>query len=443
MAEQHIANASGERQEQPMSGLLARAPERAILVGVDIQQRTDWPVEESLDELAQLATTAGIECADRVIQRLQKPHPGTLLGSGKVQEVAELARFHNCDAVLFDLELTPGQHRNLERELETQVLDRTALILIIFGQRARTSEGRLQVELAQLEYDLPRLARQWSHLSRQKGSVQQRGEGEKQIEVDRRLLRRQKKQLLEELEHVRTHRQLHRERRQSTGAPVVALVGYTNAGKSTLLNRLASTNSLAEDKLFATLDPTTRRVRLAGGQEILLTDTVGFVQHLPTTLVAAFRATLEEVAEADLLVHVVNAAYLAVNRQVEAVEAVLEEIGAGGRPTIIALNKADLLPPDAELMLTGMAEKLPTVKVSALRGGGIDELLRCISENLVAHFVSLDVLIPYKHGELVAQFHQFGTIECEEYEEMGTHIRGHMPANHSGPFTAFQCVQSK
>lgn len=449
MTEQQILRATDGRQEQPMSGLLARAPERAILVGVSIgfmastSQESEWPVEESLDELAQLAITAGIECADRVIQRLQKPHPGTLLGSGKVQEVAELARFHNCDAVIFDLELTPGQHRNLERELEMQVLDRTALILIIFGQRAHTSEGRLQVELAQVEYDLPRIARQWSHLSRQKGGVQQRGEGEKQIEVDRRLLRRQKKQMLEELEHVRTHRQLHRERRQRTGAPVVALVGYTNAGKSTLLNRLASANSLAEDKLFATLDPTTRRVRLTGGQELLLTDTVGFVQHLPTTLVAAFRATLEEVAEADLLVHVVNAAYPAVNRQVEAVEEVLEEIGAGGRPTIIALNKADLLAPDTELTLTGMAEKLPTVKVSALQGDGIDELLRCISENLTAQFVSLDVLIPYNHGELVAQFHQYGTIECEEYEEMGTHIRGHMPANHSGPFTAFQCVKSK
>src|SRR5205085_1705317 len=245
--------------------------------------------------------------------------------------------------------LTPRQHRNLEMALEAQVLDRTALILIIFGQRAHTKEGRLQVELAQVEYDLPRLARQWSHLSRQKGSVQQRGEGEKQIEVDRRMLRREKDHLLEELEHVRTHRQLHRERRKDTGAPVVALVGYTNAGKSTLLNTLASSHSLAEDRLFATLDPMTRRVRLTGGQEILLTDTVGFVQRLPTTLVAAFRATLEEVAEADLLVHVVNAAYPAVNRQVEAVEQVLEEIGAGGRPTILALNKTDLLPAGARL----------------------------------------------------------------------------------------------
>src|SRR5438128_1755807 len=333
---------------------------------------TDWPVEESLDELAQLATTAGVVCIDRVIQRLARPHPGTLLGSGKVQEIADLVQFHNCDAVLFDLELTPGQHRRLESALETQVLDRTALILIIFGQRAHTKEGRLQVELAQIEYDLPRLARQWSHLSRQKGSVQQRGEGEKQIEVDRRMLRREKDHLQEELEHVRTHRQLHRERRKNTGAPVVALVGYTNAGKTTLLNRLAGSHSFAEDKLFATLDPMTRRVRLSGGQEILLTDTVGFVQRLPTTLVAAFRATLEEVNEADLLVHVVDASSPTMQHQVEAVEEVLEEIGAGGRPMIVALNKADLVPSD-EADLSGLATKLPSAKVSALTGAGTDE----------------------------------------------------------------------
>src|SRR3989454_2346320 len=329
--------------ERPLQGLLSNAPERAILVGVELPGQADWPVEESMDELAQLAATAGVTAVEQVIQRLARPHPGTLLGSGKIEEIAELVRYHNCDAVIFDLELTPGQHRTLERMLEAQVLDRTALILIIFGQRARTREGRLQVELAQIEYNLPRLARQWSHLSRQKGSVQQRGEGEKQIEVDRRLLRRQKDQLEEELEHVRTHRQLHRIRRKNAGAPVVALVGYTNAGKSTLLNRLAHARSLVEDKLFATLDPMTRRVRLEGGQEILLSDTVGFVQRLPTTLVAAFRATLEEVAEADLLVHVVDAASPTMQHQIEAVEQVLEEIGAGGRPMVVALNKADLL----------------------------------------------------------------------------------------------------
>ena len=436
MPEQYSLNGNEDR---PLSGLLSQAPERAILVGVDMPGNA-WPVEESLDELAQLATTAGVTCVDRVIQRLPRAHPGTLVGSGKIQEIADLVRFHDCDAVIFDLELSPGQHRRLEKELEMQVLDRTALILIIFGQRARTREGRLQVELAQIEYDLPRLARQWLHLSRQKGSVQQRGEGEKQIEVDRRLLRKEKNHLLEELEHVRTHRQLHREQRKHTGAPVVALVGYTNAGKSTLLNRLASAHSLAEDKLFATLDPMTRRVRLVGGQEFLLTDTVGFVQRLPTTLVAAFRATLEEVAEADLLVHVVDASYPALHRQVEAVEQILEEIGAAGRPMVIALNKADLLPAGATVQLdgVGIAVTLPAVQVSALTGTGIDYLLHCISQTLLSQFVTLDVLIPYDRGELVAQFHQFGSIEHESYEAGGTHLRGHMPNNHSGPFVAFQ-----
>ena len=399
---------------------------------------TDWPVEESLDELEQLARTAGATVVDRVVQRLARPHAGTLLGSGKIEEIAELARYHNCDGVIFDRELSPGQHRNLERGLDVPVLDRTALILIIFGQRARTKEGRLQVELAQIEYDLPRLARQWGHLSRQKGSVQQRGEGEKQIEVDRRLLRRQKEALEEELEHVRTHRQLHRERRKDTGAPVVALVGYTNAGKSTLLNALAGAGVLAEDKLFATLDPTTRRARLTGGQELLLTDTVGFVQHLPTTLVAAFRATLEEVAEADLLVHVVDASSPTMQRQVEAVEQVLGEIGAGERPIVVALNKMDALACDAPVELVGKSADLPSVRVSALKRTGIDELLRCISDELLRHFVQLHVLIPYDRGDLVAQFHAFGTIVDESYEEQGTCLHGYMPQNQSGPFLAFQ-----
>jgi len=435
LPEQNIPEQNNE--ERPLSGLLSQAPERAILVGVELPD-TDWPINESLDELAQLASTAGVNCVDRVIQRLARPHPGTLLGSGKVQELAELARFHNCDAVIFDLELKPGQHRTLEKELEMQVLDRTALILIIFGQRARTREGRLQVELAQIEYDLPRLTRQWSHLSRQRGGTQQRGEGEKQIEVDRRLLRRQKEQLQEDLEKVREQRALHRERRKYAGAPVVALVGYTNAGKSTLLNRLAGAHSVAENKLFATLDPMTRRVRLNGGQELLLTDTVGFVQRLPTTLVAAFRATLEEVAEADLLLHVIDVSHPHVHRQAEAVEQVLEEIGAGGLPMVVALNKVDLLPEDMPVQLQGLAAKLPSATVSAAQGTGIDDLLRLISETLIQQFVALDVLIPYNRGDLVAQFHQFGTIEAEEYEAAGTRLRGHMPTNHSGPFLAFQ-----
>ncbi|HEX3640702.1 MAG TPA: GTPase HflX, partial [Ktedonobacteraceae bacterium] len=359
-------------EHKPMQGLLSEAPARAILVSIETPEPA-WPINESLDELEQLAETAGITCVDRIVQRLETPHSATVLGSGKVTELAELAQFHNCDAVIFDLELKPKQHRNLERKLEVQVLDRTALILIIFGQRARTREGRLQVELAQIDYDLPRLTRQWSHLSRQSGGgTNQRGEGEKQIEVDRRLLRRQRDQLLEELEQVRSQRQLHRERRKYAGAPVVALVGYTNAGKSTLLNRLAGAQTLAEDKLFATLDPTIRRVRFQGGQEVLLTDTVGFTQRLPTTLVAAFRATLEEVAEADLLVHVVDASHPNVHHQIAAVEEVLEEIGAIGLPMVLALNKIDRLPADTPLQLEGIAGTLPQVSVSALNGIGIE-----------------------------------------------------------------------
>jgi GTPase len=436
MPEHSIHSAS----EENLSGtLLSNAPKRVILVGIDLPDN-DWPVEESLDELERLATTAGVACVEHVIQRLARPHPGTLLGSGKLQEIADLVKFHDCDGIIFDLELTPGQHLKLESTLEAQVLDRTALILIIFGQHAHTREGRLQIELAQIEYDLPRLARQWTHLARQKGSVQQRGEGEKQIEVDRRLLRRQKDQLEEELEHVRTHRQLHRLRRKNVGAPVVALVGYTNAGKSTLLNRLAHVKSVAEDKLFVTLDPMTKRVRFEGGQEILLTDTVGFVQRLPTTLVAAFRATLEEVAEADLIVHVVDASSPTIKRQIVAVEEVLEEIGAGGRPIMLALNKVDVLSPDISFQLPGTAAALPIVRVSALKGDGIDDLLCCISKNLLLQFTALDVLIPYDRGELVALFHQYGTIEHESYEECGTHLRGYMPGNHSGPFSSFPKV---
>jgi GTP-binding protein HflX len=362
-----------------------------------------------------------------------------VLGSGKVTELAELAQFHNCDAVIFDLELKPNQHRNLERKLEVQVLDRTALILIIFGQRARTREGRLQVELAQIDYNLPRLTRQWSHLSRQRGGgSNQRSEGEKQIEVDRRLLRRQRDQLLAELEQVRSQRQLHRERRKYTGAPVVALVGYTNAGKSTLLNRLAGAQTLSEDKLFATLDPTIRRIRQQGGQELLLTDTVGFIQRLPTTLVAAFRATLEEVAEADLLVHVVDASHSNMHYQIAAVEEVLEEIGAVGLPMVLALNKSDRGPANTPLQLDGIAGTIPNVSLSALSGIGIEALLRCISETLMAQFDALDVTIPYDRGDLVAQFHQFGKIDLEEYKETGTHLRGYMPVNYSGLFKAFQ-----
>jgi GTP-binding protein HflX len=429
-----------QEHRPPMQGLLSQAPTRAILVSIETPEAV-WSIDESLDELEQLAATARVICIDRVVQRLETPNPATVLGTGKVKELAQIVQFHNCDAVIFDRELKPNQHRNLERELGVQVLDRTALILIIFGQRARTREGRLQVELAQIDYNLPRLTRQWSHLSRQSGGgTNQRGEGEKQIEVDRRLLRRQRDQLLEELEQVRSQRQLHREYRKYAGAPVIALVGYTNAGKSTLLNRLAGAQTLAEDKLFATLDPTIRRVRLPGGQELLLTDTVGFIQRLPTTLIAAFRATLEEVAEADLLVHVVDASHPNIQHQISAVEEILEEIGAIGLPMVLALNKSDRLPANTTLQFEGIAGTLPRVFVSALDGTGVEALLNCISETLMEQFDALDVVIPYDRGDLVAQFHQFGKIDQEEYRETGTHLRGYLPANRSGSFKVFQLI---
>ena len=256
MQEPHIPEVKTQdtTDQKPMRGLLAEAPLRAILVSVETPE-TDWPIQNSLDELEQLAETAGVLSVDRIVQKLDHPHPATLLGTGKVEELESLVKYHDCDAVIFDLELKPGQHRNLEKALEVQVLDRTALILIIFGQRAHTREGRIQVELAQVEYDLPRLTRQWAHLSRQRGGTQQRGEGEKQIEVDRRLLRRQKEQLLIELEQVRAQRSQHRERRKFTGAPVIALVGYTNAGKSTLLNRLAGAQTLLKISSLLRLIP--------------------------------------------------------------------------------------------------------------------------------------------------------------------------------------------
>ena len=430
-------------------------PERAYLVAVEHENDENmWSVEDSLDELASLARTAGAEVVGKMIQRLRHPDVATYLGKGKVQELSDLEKYLGFNLVIFDDELSPSQQRNLEKALNARVIDRTALILDIFAQHAHTREGRLQVELAQLEYRLPRLAGSGTEMSRLGGgsrgaaagvggAIGVRGPGETKLEIDRRRIRGRISDLREEIESVREARQIHRRQRAEQAIPVVAVVGYTNAGKSTLFNVLTEASVVAENKLFATLDPMTRRVKLAGGQEILLTDTVGFLQHLPTTLVAAFRATLEEVTEADLLVHVVDASSPSMARQIEAVEQVLEEIGAGGIPMILALNKADLLPADTLLEMPPLAATLPCVRVSALNGTGGEELLRCISDNLVAGFVPLDVLVPYSRGDLVALFHQYGTIDSETYDAAGTHLRGHMPANHSGPLLAFQQKAAK
>jgi GTP-binding protein HflX len=418
-------------------------------VGVELKGPTSfssngyWPVEESLAELAQLARTAGLVVVGQAAQRLERLHPATFIGSGKVREVAERVAETAANVVVFDDELSPRHQREIEKVLgeETKLLDRTALILDIFAQHAHTREGALQVELAQYEYRLPRLTRAWTHLARQAGGraggdtggVGVRGPGETQLETDRRVIGQRIAQLKRELEDVRAHRGRYRARRRREGILVISIVGYTNAGKSTLLNALAGADVLVADKLFATLDPTTRRVELPGGGLALFTDTVGFIQKLPTQLVAAFRATLEEVVEADLLLHVLDITHPQVMRQAEAVFETLEDIGAAGKPAITALNKIDRLPtPDA--VLSFLPRFPDSVAISALTGEGLELLLTRVEELLEAQMAWLDVLIPYELGELVDLFHRRGLIEREEHTGTGTHIIGRIPCALVGRF---------
>jgi GTP-binding protein HflX len=428
------------------------ARERALIVGVELKgpkaspSDGHWPVEESLAELAQLARTAGMAVVGRIAQRLQRPNAATFIGPGKVEELTRRAEETAADVVIFDDELSPRHQRELEKILgeDVKLLDRTALILDIFAQHARTREGALQVELAQYEYRLPRLTRAWTHLARQTGGraggvtggVGVRGPGETQLETDRRVIGQRIAQLKRELEGVRAHRGRYRAQRRRKGVPVVAIVGYTNAGKSTLLNALTDANVLAEDMLFATLDPTTRRVELPSGGLALFTDTVGFIQKLPTQLIAAFRATLEEVTEADLLLHVIDATHPQAARQAEAVFETLEDIGAAGKPTLGVLNKIDGLcdPPDPRELAPGLTD---TVAISALRSQGLDALLARVEGVLEEQMVWLDVLVPYESGELVDLFHRRGLIEREEYTEVGTRIVGRVPRVLAGRFGEF------
>jgi GTP-binding protein HflX len=345
-----------------------------------------WRSEASLEELALLTNTAGAWVVGQSVQRLDSPNPATYIGKGKVQEVVSLQPELDYTTVIFDDELTPSQQRNLEKALDVKVLDRTALILDIFAQHARTREGRLQVELAQHEYILPRLRGQWSHLERLGAGIGTRGPGETQLETDRRLIREKISRLKREIEQVRKQRALHRRQRARQGVPVVSLVGYTNAGKSTLMHALSGADVLVEDRLFATLDPVTRRIRLPSGMNVLLTDTVGFIQKLPTQLVAAFRATLEELEEATLLLHVIDITHPDAERQAETVEETLEALGIADRPKLVALNKADLME-DGTWNTVGGRTALPAwardgILVSAAQGWGLDELRRRIEVEL-------------------------------------------------------------
>ena len=374
----------------------AEPQERAFLVAAEVKGRGDgWTGDSSLEELSLLADTAGARVVGRTIQRLDGPQRATYVGKGKLQEVASQRLALNFSTVIFDDELSPSQQRNLETALKVKVLDRTALILDIFAQHAHTREGRLQVELAQHEYLLPRLRGQWSHLERLEGRIGTRGPGETQLETDRRLIREKIRRLKRQIEAVRQQRALHRRQRARQGMPVVSLVGYTNAGKSTLMRALSGANVLVEDKPFATLDPVTRRLRLPSGATALLTDTVGFIQKLPTQLVAAFRATLEELQEATLLLHVVDITHPSALEQSGSVEETLRLLRLGERPQLTVLNKTDLLTDkQGNQTVDGAVTAVPgialtewppdTLLVSAAQGWGMDELLERIEGALAA-----------------------------------------------------------
>jgi GTP-binding protein HflX len=395
-------------------------------------------MEDSLDELSQLADSAGLVVVGQASQRMDSPSPDTYIGSGKLEEIKMMVEDTLAEVLIFDTELNGRHLREIEERFQdkVKVLDRTALILDIFAQHASTKEGILQVELAQYEYRLPRLTRAWTHLARQTGGgggrtgsaggVGLRGPGETQLEIDRRDIRRRISHLKEELEKVRAHRMRYRAQRKRTHTPVVALVGYTNAGKSTLINRLARTDVYVANQLFATLDPTTRRVELPGGHTVLFTDTVGFIQKLPTQLVAAFRATLEEITEADLLVHVVDVTHPNAIAQASSVHETLKEIGAGHIPVVTALNKIDRFA-DPEAAQEALAAYPNSVAISALKGVGITDLLSTIESELYESFVSVRVRIPYTEGQLISLFHEQGQVDRVEHGRGGVTIGGTLP----------------
>ena len=417
--------------------LTARAGAGAAPVpGGPAEAHTAADVRESLDELAELATTAGAKIAGEGIQRLAHPVAATYIGQGKAAEFAVFCHANDVDTVIFDDELTPAQTRNLERIFGCKVMDRTALILEIFGQRARTREGKLQIEHAQLDYLLPRLTRFWSHLSRQRGSTGSiGGEGESQLESDRRKIQERLDKIAEELKLVRQQRETQRAGRQRNHWPLASIVGYTNAGKSTLLNQLTGASVLAEDKLFATLDPTTRRLRLPTNQNVLLTDTVGFIKKLPHGLVEAFKATLEEVVQADLLIHVVDISHPLAAEQIDAVNDVLLEIGAAEKPVLMVFNKIDRLPGGLPL---AMSDKYPrAVSISAKTGAGIAPLLAEIGVQLRPVREFLDLRIPQSEAAIIARLHAVGQVVTSRYSGKTARFKARIPPHLRDEFAPF------
>ena len=405
--------------------------ERAFLIGLDETRNGRWPVARSLAELGALAEAAGATVVGSAFQRRAGPDPVWYFGKGRAAELVDEKAATDFNVLIVDDELEPNQQRSLEKLLECKVLDRSALIIDIFARHARTKEGRLQVELAALEYHLPRLTRLWTHLSRTGGGIGTRGPGESQLETDRRIIREKIKKVRADLEDVRRHRANAARQRDRNEVSTVALVGYTNAGKSTLLNTLADADLYAADVLFATLDPTSRQVELPGGQRVIVTDTVGFINKLPHDLVDAFRATLEEVMRADLLLEVVDAADPDFVGQQRAVQTVLDELGAGDKPRITVFNKIDLLGADT----AGAPPSEHAVFVSALDGRGLDGLRERIADALRGQMIAVDALVPYERGELVARARTSGEVQ-EQYEEGGVRVSGHLPSSIAAELTA-------
>jgi GTP-binding protein HflX len=416
-----------------------KAEDRAILVGVDRGGRT-WPLEDSLAELERLADTAGARIVGTVTQKMHSPDSRTFVGKGKAEELAELARSTSATTVVFDDDLTPSQQANLEDVVgpETRVLDRTALILEIFAMHAVSREGKLQVDLAQLEYVLPRLRGMWGHLMAERlggGRGTRFGAGESQLESDRRLTRRRISELKRELKHVAGERSVQRKARARSGIYRVSLVGYTNAGKSTLLNALTGSTVLVADQLFATLDATTRTLELPEGRKITLTDTVGFIHKLPHGLVEAFKSTLDETREADLLLHVTDASGEQLREQMDAVSVVLGEIGVADRPQLVVHNKIDLLSVQDRAMLS--AKSPGAVVVSAATGEGLETLRERIAAEAARGSRTLGLLVPYEHGEIVGLAHEQAQVISEEHVAEGTRVTVRVAAELASRFEPY------
>lgn len=401
--------------------------ERAILIGMEWGRNDSlWTVDDSLEELKQLADTAGATVIKKFIQKRPKPDPAFFIGRGKVQELALYAQQENIDLCIFDDELSPAQQRNIESVMGIRILDRTALILDIFAQRARTNEGKLQVELAQLQYTLPRIMGKGLMLSRLGGGIGTRGPGETKLEVDRRRIRDRIAFIKDQIEKVKAVRSLHRSKRKKNNVFEVSLVGYTNAGKSTLLNTLTNSDIYAKDQLFATLDPTTRQLTLSNKQEIIITDTVGFIQRLPHQLIAAFRSTLEVVTEADLLVHVIDVSHELYKEQSAAVHEVLKEIGAETKPVITVYNKIDKLPPNSKLA-DRLALEEDTVCISAAKKLNLETLQQMIESHLKSKAVEVTLCIPYAETAKGAQLHETANVLEQEYTENGAVMKVILP----------------